>query len=75
VSTMHGIEHAFDVGAEVLVLTDRAQGVTWERAVVTRLEPYRGRPGYYVSYPYAKEQWECHGGWKPEQHVREKEVP
>jgi hypothetical protein len=74
--TLHGIEHAFDIDAEVEVLVDRnmSQGDVYKRARIVRLQPYRGRPGYYVTYPDAKEQYECHGGWMPEHLVRAKEV-
>jgi hypothetical protein len=74
---MSGIDHAFNVGAEVEVLADRTRlkGDVYQRAIIQRLEPYRGRPGYYVSYPDAKEQYECHGGWMPQHLVRTKEIP
>lgn len=69
---LHGIKHAFSVGVEVEVLIERTmlQGEVWKRAIVHQLAPYRERPGYYVNYPDAKEQYECHSGWQLEHLVR-----
>jgi hypothetical protein len=63
------MDFAFAVGDRVEALQPLVE-LGWIPAVVTRLEPYLGRPGYYVSYPGATEQWHCHGGWKPEQCLR-----
>jgi len=63
----NGIEHQHDVGDAVEARV--AHGV-WIPAVVQKLEPYRGRPGYYVSYPGATLSWECHGGWQMESCLR-----
>jgi hypothetical protein len=72
---MYGIGHMFDVGDEVEVLVDRTkQGEVWQRAIISQLAPYRGLPGYYVNYPDAKEQYECHGGWQPQHLVRAKDT-
>lgn len=59
------VVHAFAVGAAIEV-QPYSPHKPWRRARVERLEPYRGRPGYYVRYTDAKEQWESHGGWQPE---------
>lgn len=68
------VKHAFEIGAHIEVLVNRTRGGDqWVRAIVHKHEPYLGQPGYYVSYPEAREQWECHGGWMPESRVR-KEV-
>jgi hypothetical protein len=77
--------HAFYVGATVEVLAERRGVATWKDgawrrevvdvwklAIVERLAPYLGRPGYYVSYPEARQMWECHGGWMPGHLVRER---
>jgi hypothetical protein len=58
---------AFAVGQAVEA---RQQFGNWIPAIITRLEPYLGRPGYYVMYPGATEMWHCHGGWKPENCLR-----
>jgi len=42
----------------------------WLPALVVRLEPYLGQPGYYVHYTGATEQWDCHGGWTFEARMR-----
>jgi len=68
-STGMNIEHRFPVGAPVEV-RPYLSFQPWKRATVQRHEPYRGRPGYYVSYTDAKEQWDCHGGWVAEYMVR-----
>jgi hypothetical protein len=64
------IEHRFEIGAEVEVYTSATGRCRWTRAIVQRHEPYLGSPGYYVSYPGAREMHECHGGWIPEHLVR-----
>lgn len=46
----------------------------WIEAVIERLEPYRGRPGYYVRYPKATQEWERHCGWQPENCLRQAPV-
>lgn len=70
-----GIEHAFAVGSKVIVLEARnmRDGEIWKEAIVQQLRPYRGQPGYYVSYPGATQMYECHSGWKPEHLVRARE--
>lgn len=86
-SATHGIEHAFDVGAAVEVLSDRRQKVWWQDgawqrevvdewkiAVIEKHAPYLGRAGYYVNYPEAKQMHECHGGWMPGHLVRERKI-
>ena len=57
----------FENGARVEA---RISSGIWVEAVIESHSPYhhRGRlitDGYYVRYPAAREQWECHGGWKP----------
>jgi hypothetical protein len=76
VSTKHGIEHAFAIGAAVEVLADRnmIQGDVWKIAVIEKHAPYLGRAGYYVNYPDAKQMHECRGGWMPEHLVRAKKT-
>jgi hypothetical protein len=69
------VTHAFEIGARVEVLANRGRnGDQWVRAIIRQREPYLGRPGYYVSYPEAREMWECHGGWMPEHLVRKEMV-
>lgn len=67
---MSDIQHKHDVGADVEVRNMSPGGKVWNRAIVRAHEPYLGRPGYYVAYPDATEQWECHGGWVPETQTR-----
>lgn len=64
------ITHRFPIGSHVEVRPNLLSQ-PWRRAVVQRLAPYLGRPGYYVSYPDAREQWECGSGWVSESCVRE----
>lgn len=67
------VAHRFQVNDEVLVLHPQPKYGPEHPptlARIMRLEPYRGRPGYYVLYPDAKEQWECHGGWVQESVLR-----
>lgn len=67
------IAHRFVPGDKVLVLHPQPMfgpEVPPTPAIVHRLEPYRGRAGYYVSYPGATEQWHCHGGWVQETSLR-----
>ena len=64
------ITYKFSVG-DTVEAHPGPHGGPWLRAIVERLEPYRGRPGYYVRYPYATNEWECHCGWQPERFLRE----
>ena len=41
----------------------------WVPARIASYKPYLGRHGYYVTYTLAREQWDCWGGWQPEQCV------
>lgn len=63
------IVHAFAVGDEV-ECHHGPYSEQWLPAKVLRLEPYRGRPGYYCHYHGATEPWHCHSGWQPENCVR-----
>lgn len=55
---------------------DRTASRTWRAATIERVEPYRGRPGYYIGWkaPVAGgewQSWDSRGGWVPGQDVRE----
>ncbi len=65
------IEHAFTPGEHVEALDGTRR---WVPARILRREPYQGRPGYYVAYTDAVEMWHCHGGWQPEQCIRQPSV-
>jgi len=72
------MENRFKVDDKVLVLHPQPRfgaEVPPTPATIARVEPYRHRSGhvtvgYYVTYPNAREQWECHGGWVPESILR-----
>ena len=67
--------HLFEIGAHVEVYTNATGKTQWTPAIIQKHEPYRGAIGYYVSYPEAREQYECHGGWIPGHLVRESAQP
>lgn len=79
---MTHIQHKFAAG-QVVEAFDRNGTRAWRRAYIANLEPYIGRPGYYIRWDFGGrrvEQWESTGGWKPEYDVRDttegpREVP
>jgi hypothetical protein len=44
----------------------------WRNAVVSKLAPYRGKPGYYINwdFPQPRKEWESSGGWTCEPMMR-----
>lgn len=65
------MKYAYAVGDEIEARDP--VGATWHPATVMKLEPYRGRPGYYIHWKYKPgecEPWMSAGGWTYEACMR-----